>query len=102
MLSQEAANGALAASAVTALLLSIGLFVMNMGLIRARHWMMVWYPLSIVMGGLAYFSINPLFSTWIARIVVSFVGAVLITLGTKIILLATGTDIDQWDKKDHK
>jgi hypothetical protein len=99
MLSQEAANGALAAGAVVAFLLSIGLLLMRKGLLRARHWVGICWPLSGMAGGLAYFSIDPLFSTWTARIIASAVSAVLITVGMWIILLIAKADIDQWDKE---
>ena len=101
MLSQEAA-GALAGSAVSVLLLSIGLFLMSKGFLRARHWVRICFPLSAMAGGLAYFSINPLFSTWTARIIASAVGAILWTPGMWILLHIIGADIDQWDKKPRK
>jgi hypothetical protein len=102
MLSQEAANGALAAGAVVGFLLSIGLFLMSKGLLRARHWVRICFPLSMMAGGLAYFSIDPVFSTWTARIIASAVNAVLLTATMWILLLIFKADVDQWDKKPRK
>jgi hypothetical protein len=102
MLSQTAANGVLAAAGVVGFLLSIGLFLNSKGILRARYWIRVWWPVSFVAGGLAYFAIDPLFSTWAARTIASVIGAVLITAGTWIILAISKVDIDQWDRKRRK
>jgi hypothetical protein len=102
MLSQTAANGALVTGGVVALLLSIGLFLNSRGILRARYFMGVWQPVSLVAGGLAYFAVDPLLPNWGIRIVVSIIGAVLITAGTWIILAIAKVDIDQWDQRKRK
>ena len=102
MLSEGAVKAGLAAVGVTVLLLSIGLFLFSKGILSARCSMGIWIPVSLWAVLLVYLTLYPLLSTWAARILVSVVGAVLVTGGGWIIFKLARGDIDQWDEWSKK
>jgi hypothetical protein len=99
MLEQIDTERALAWLLVAAPLLTIGWWLFKRGVLRARHLIYVFLPLSLTLANLVVVVSEPLLSRWSAKLLFSAIGATAIMIPVLITLRFKKVDIDQLDQK---
>jgi hypothetical protein len=87
---------------VIAVFSCVGLGLFYLGILRARHLVYVYTPLSLVISFLVASIWDPILSTWVARLLFGIVMAALVMIPMLVILRIQGVDIDDWDRRRRK